>query len=365
MIPLQDFRRHLRSFEAEIRRRIDGVISRGHFIMGPELDEFEARFAAYNGSRFCIGTGNGTQAMELALRAGGVGAGDDVVTVANAGMYATCAILCAGANPVFTEARADIMNMAPASLRPLLEAGAKAVVATHLYGQACDIAEIAELCREHGALLVEDCAEAHGAQVGERKVGNFGAAGCFSFYPTKNLGACGDAGAITTNDPEFAARLKSLRQYGWESKYHAASTGGMNSRMDEMQAAALNTKLDKLDALNDRRREIISHYNSRLSGLAPRLPFTTDDSFVVHHYVLRSSVRGEVINGLRAEGVATDIHFPVPDHRQPALAERFRAVSLPVSEECCRTVFTVPSFPEMTDGEVETVAGALGRAYRP
>ncbi|MFM8809816.1 MAG: DegT/DnrJ/EryC1/StrS family aminotransferase [Chthoniobacterales bacterium] len=365
MIPLQDFQRHVAAFEPQVGERLAQVVSRGWFLNGPELEEFEARFASYTGTACCVGVGNGTQAMEVALRTLGVGPGDEVVTVANAGMYATCAILLVGATPVFAEIREDTMNMDPESLRRLLERRPKAVIATHLYGQLCDIEEIASLCREKGIALIEDCAEAHGAASATGKAGSFGLAGCFSFYPTKNLGAFGDAGAITTNDAGFAAKLRSTRQYGWSQKYRADTAGGTNSRMDEVQAAVLNVKLDRLDAMNARRRHIAEYYNKALDGNCALLPFTANGNFIVHHYVLRSTQRDGVREALRAAGIGTEIHFPVPDHKQDALKGRFAGVSLPVTEAVCDTVFTVPSFAEMTDAEIEQTARALRDCYRP
>jgi len=364
-IPLQSFSRHVAEFREAVDARFAALQDRAHFILGPEADEFERRFARYTGTAHCVAVANGTQAMEVTLRALGIGAGDKVVTVANAGMYASCAILAVGAVPLFAEIREDTMNLDIDSLARLLPQQPKAVIATHLYGQICDIDKIADLCRQAKIPLIEDCAEAHGAAVAGKKGGSFGTAGCFSFYPTKNLGAYGDAGAVTTNDAEIARKLKAVRQYGWSRKYFAETPGGTNSRMDEVQAAVLNAKLDRLDEMNERRRHIIARYNAVLAGKAAHLPFTTDNNFIVHHYVLRSRARDEVMQALEARGITTDIHFPVPDHRQPALVSRFGGLSLPVTERVCREVFTIPSFPEMTDEEVEFVAAALHQEYRP
>jgi dTDP-4-amino-4,6-dideoxygalactose transaminase len=365
MIPLQDFKRHVQAFEPQISERLSKVVSRGWFLNGPELEEFETRFASYIGTAHCAGVGNGTQAMEVVLRTLEVGPGDEVVTVANAGMYATCAILLAGAKPVFAEIREDTMNMDPAALHQLLERRPKAVIATHLYGQMCDIEEIVASCREAGVACIEDCAEAHGASANSRKAGSFGLAGCFSFYPTKNLGAFGDAGAITTGDAAFAAKLRATRQYGWSQKYRAETPGGTNSRMDELQAAVLNVKLDRLDAMNARRRQIAAHYSDMLQGSCPKLPFAANDNYIVHHYVLRSTQRDAVRQGLHGAGVSTEIHFPIPDHKQPAMQGRFAGVSLPATEIACDTVFTVPCFAEMTDAEIEQTGRALRDCYLP
>jgi aminotransferase EvaB len=364
MIPLQNFERHVAEFRDAIDLRLAAVQNRAHFILGPEVEEFEQRFASYIGTKHCIAVANGTQAMELALRALYDQEGD-VVTTANAGMYATCATLSAGFKPVYCDIDATLLTMDPESLKSSLTADTRAVIVTHLYGQVAALDRIAAVCRQAGIALIEDCAEAHGASFAGRKVGAFGLAGCFSFYPTKNLGAYGDGGAVTTDSDEFAARVRSLRQYGWSRKYHAELPRGTNSRMDEMQAAVLNTKLSRLDQMNERRRRIAMHYNTVLKGKAETLPFTANKDFIVHHYVLLSADRGGVMNRLRRSGVGTDIHFPVPDYWQPPLRARCIGVSLPQTEKVCSQVFTVPSFPEMTDAEVELVSDALRRDYRP
>lgn len=363
-IPLQDFARHVAEFRDAVDARLAAVQDRAHFVLGPEVGEFEKRFAAYLGVRHCVSVANGTQAMELALRALQKHEGE-VVTTANAGMYATCAILAAGLTPIFAEIDPLLLTPDPESVRRAITPRTRAVIVTHLYGQVADMERLEEICRLADVPLIEDCAEAHGAAFGGRKVGGFGRAGCFSFYPTKNLGAYGDGGAITTNDDEFATRLRSLRQYGWSTKYHADLPRGTNSRMDEMQAAVLNAKLARLDDMNGRRRRIILRYNEVLSGKSAWLPFTVNDNFIVHHYVLRSQVRGRVMARLAEAGISSDIHFPVPDYRQKGLVRQFPGVSLPLTEDACDSVFTVPSFPEMTDAEIEYVALALRDSYQP
>ena len=363
-IPLQSFARHVAEFRGPVDERLKAVQDRAHFILGPEVEEFERRFAAYIGTRHCLTVANGTQAMELVLR-GLDSEGAEVITTANAGMYATCAILAAGLKPVYCEIDPVLMTPDPDSLRRTITPRTKAVIATHLYGQAADMRAITEICRAAGVELFEDCAEAHGAKIGRQKVGAFGRAGCFSFYPTKNLGAYGDGGAITTDDDEFAARLRSLRQYGWSRKYRANTPHGTNSRMDEMQAAVLNAKLDRLDEMNERRCRIVSRYNAALAGKVPHLPFTANDHFIVHHYVLRSAGRDEIMRQLGHRGIAADIHFPVPDYRQAALAGRLGAFHLPETDRACDEVFTIPSFPEMTEEEIETVSCAIAEVYRP
>lgn len=363
-IPLQDFSRHVASFKDAVAARLHTVHTRANFILGPEVTEFEKRFAKYLGVPHVVGVANGTQAIELALRALDC-CGGEVITVANAGMYATCAILNAKLHPVYCEIDSELMTMNPQALRKAITSRTRAIIATHLYGQAADMGSIATICNEAGIPLIEDCAESHGARWEGRMTGSFGIAGCFSFYPTKNLGAYGDAGAVVSHNDDFAQRLRSLRQYGWANKYYVNMPGGTNSRMDEMQAAVLNVKLDHLDSMNKRRRQIASIYHEALSSVVPRLPFSRNDNFIVHHYVLRSTKRKEVIQQLAHRGVASDVHFPVPDYQQRVLKEHFKNVHLSLTEECCRTVFTIPSFPEMEDDEVSFVAKALQEAYQP
>lgn len=364
IIALQNFARHVAEFRLETDRRLAAVQDRAHFILGPEVAEFERRFGAYIGVRYCLAVGNGTQAMEIALRTLPCDGGE-VITAANAGMYATCAILSAGFIPAYCDIDPVLMTIDPESLRRAITERTRAVIVTHLYGQMADMDQIVKICRKAEVLLLEDCAEAHGAMAGTRKAGAFGDAGCFSFYPTKNLGAYGDGGAITTNDEARFSRMCSLRQYGWSRKYHADVSGGINSRLDEMQAAVLNVKLDRLDAMNSRRRAIAEYYNERLSDRGLFLPFVSNDHFIVHHYVLRSTCRERIMRALTERGIGSEIHFPIPDHRQVALGKQFSSLSLPNTENACNEVFTVPSFTEMSDAEVEFVASALAELYMP
>lgn len=363
-IPMQSLARHVAQSRAAVNERLAAVLDRAHFILGPEVKEFERRFAEYIGTKYCIAVANGTQAMELALRALESNEGE-VLTTANAGMYSSCAILSAGFTPIYAEIDPVLMTPEPESVALAITPQTRALMVTHLYGQMADMRHLSEIAHASGLPLIEDCAEAHGAIYDGKKAGSFGLAGCFSFYPTKNLGAYGDGGAITTNDEAYAARLRSLRQYGWTQKYHADMPHGANSRMDEMQAGILNAKLDHLDRMNARRRNIAEHYNGVLTGKAEQLPFTTNNNFIVHHYVLRSSNRREVMDLLGEEGIATDVHFPVPDYRQKALAARYDSIRLPATERACEEVFTIPSFPELTDSEVSFVAASLAKHYRP
>jgi dTDP-4-amino-4,6-dideoxygalactose transaminase len=338
---INDIRRQNESIRTEIERAIARVLEAGWDILGPEVQHFETEFASYCGVADCVATGNGTDALELALRALGIAPRDSVATVANAGMYATTAILAVGANPVYVDVDPATMLITADGLRAAGKVNA--AIVTHLYGQMADMPGLLAC----GIPIVEDCAQAHGAVLDGRAAGTWGSAGCFSFYPTKNLGALGDGGAVVTNSSAIAGRLRSLRQYGWTSKYVSDVAGGRNSRMDAIQAAILRSKLPHLDRWNKRRRAIARQYDSAFGFARPSGP-----SFVAHLYVVRSRRREEIRTRLKARGIATEVHYPIPDHRQGSVTS---AARLPVTDQLCSEVLTLPLFPEMTEAEVERV----------
>jgi len=361
MIALNDLARHNAPLRAELDAAIARVHDRGRYILGPEVEAFEHEFAAFCGSAECIAVGNGTDALELALRALAIGPGDEVATTANAGMYATTAIRAAGATPCYVEIDASTLLMDPSALVAGLTPRTHAVIVTHLYGRLADMGTLADTARQRGIALIEDCAQAHGAQRGTRKAGTVGTLGCFSFYPTKNLGALGDAGAVVTADRELAAKLRALRTYGWGAKYHCTMAGGMNSRMDELQAAVLRVKLPRLDAWNGRRREIAGRYARSIAHHAIALPAGAEDGAdVAHLYVVRTQHRESLRAHLAAAGVATDVHYPVPDHLQPG-ARATPEPGLPRTERACAEVLSLPCYPELTDAEIDAVAAACNR----
>jgi dTDP-4-amino-4,6-dideoxygalactose transaminase len=357
-IPVQDLKRHVAPLKEELCAACNEVVESGWFVVGRQVAEFEAEFSRYLQAPHCVTVANGTDALELALRAVGVKAGDNVVMAANAGMYSSVAALAVGARPVYAEIELERLSIDPARVRELLPR-ARAVVLTHLYGLAGHVREIAELCAAANVPLIEDCAECHGAKVEGRALGTWGDIGCFSFYPTKNLGALGDGGACVTRNPDFAANLKRLRQYGWESRYHAVEPGGRNSRLDEMQAAVLRRKLPHLERWNERRRTIARRYNEAFAGLPIITPLIEDESYVGHLYVVRTSRRDEFRVGLKQAGVSTDVHFPTPDFDQPALAGMIGTIELPLTRKACAEVVSLPCFPEMTDAEVQHVISAV------
>jgi aminotransferase EvaB len=355
---INDLSRHNGPLLPEIEQALQALMRSGWYILGSQVAAFEASFAAFCGCTHAVGVGNGTDALELALRVVGVGPGDQVATVANAGGYGTTAILAAGAEPLYVDVTRESMSMDVAHLKSRITSRTKAIVATHLYGRMVDMPGL--LAVAGGIPVIEDCAQAHGARMKERAAGSWGQLGCFSFYPTKNLGALGDAGAVTTNDAGLAERLRMLRQYGWQRKYDSTVAGGRNSRLDEMQAAVLSVKLPRLEGWNDRRREIARLYSERLRDAAVKAPAPPDASDVAHLYVIRAKRRDELRAALAGQGIVADVHYPIPDHRQSAYGgAAWTACDLPVTEECCDAILTLPCFPEMRDEEVAWVAGAI------
>ena len=356
MIKINDLSARLHRYSIPLQNATAEVISSGWLVLGPQVKKFEQAFSDYLGVNHCVGVGNGTDAIELALRAVGVSHSDHVATVANAGMYTTTAASAIGAEPLYMDVEIDSKNATLDEVARAIDCGVKAVVVTHLYGLAIsDIEAIADLCRRKKIPLIEDCAQAHGAKLAGRRVGTFGDVASFSFYPTKNLGALGDGGAVVTSNEEFAARVKLLRQYGWSSKYSVSAAGGRNSRLDEIQAAVLSVFLPDLDDANTRRRSIARQYNQSIRHPEVRLPTAFGEEYVAHLYVVRTRKRADFRKHLGNHGVASEIHYPVPDHRQPVFKGRFDTQVLRNTEQLADEIVTLPLYPEMTDQDVARV----------
>jgi dTDP-4-amino-4,6-dideoxygalactose transaminase len=359
-IPLNDLKRAYQEQAAELDEAALRVLRSGWYVHGPEHTAFEQEFAAYVGVAHCVGVGNGTDALELALRAVTAGRAGAVVTAANAGAYCTTAARRVGLGVRYADVDPATLCLTADTVRPLLAGGdVAAVVVTHLYGRLADVEALAALCADHGVPLVEDCAQAVGAQRGGRRAGSFGAVASFSFYPTKNLGALGDGGAVLTDDPELAATLARLRQYGWSGKYTVGQDGGRNSRLDELQAAVLRVRLPRVDGWSKRRRDIVRAYADAAAGTRFTVLPADGEDHVGHLAVGRTADRDGVRAALTAAGVATDVHYPIPDHRQPALAAEYASVVLPVTEAAAGEILSVPCFPQLTDAEVDGVCRAL------
>jgi dTDP-4-amino-4,6-dideoxygalactose transaminase len=339
------------------------VVDSGWYVLGPEVLAFERDLARAVGTSHAVGLANGTDALQLALASVGVEAGDEVVTVANAGGYSTAAIHAIGAFPVYVDVADDDLLISPQAVEDALTARTRAVVVTHLYGRLAPVEAVLAVCRPLRVAVVEDCAQAIGAVSRGRAAGSFGDAGTFSFYPTKNLGALGDAGAVVTSREGVSERVRHLRQYGWSAKYRVSLAGGRNSRLDELQAAVLRVRLPHLEAANERRRAILTAYVKAAASAGIQLVGgLADDATVAHLAVLRCAQRQASADALRELGIATDVHYPVPDHWQSTHGGA--APSLPVTERACGEVLTVPCFPELTDLEVERVCVAIETRVR-
>lgn len=349
------------------REAIDAAIARvmhsGWYILGDEVKAFEQAFAELHGAQWGVGVANGTDAIELALRACGVGAGDYVVTVSHTAVATVSAIARLGARPLFADIDPERYTMDPQSLRELLhvsrELSIKAVVVVHLYGQPADMPEILALAQAHECAVIEDCAQAHGACLAGRGVGTWGDLGCFSFYPTKNLGAFGDGGIIVGTNPELEQELRSLREYGWHTRYISDGVG-FNSRLDELQAAILLAKLASLGQDNARRQSIAQRYDQALSGIVHTPLRYPSLSHVYHQYVIRADGRDRLRALLQEAGIGTLVHYPLPVHKQPAFTDpEYRPVSLSNTEAVCERILSLPIYPELSDADVEAVIAAL------
>jgi dTDP-4-amino-4,6-dideoxygalactose transaminase len=358
-----------RALQTEIDAAVARVLQSGWYILGQEVRAFEAEFAAWLGATAAVGCGNGTDALALALRALGVGPGVGVVTVSHTAVATVAAIEMVGATPVLIDIEPHHYTMDPAELAEVLAhppAGlppVRAVIPVHLYGQPAALPLIVEACSLHGVAVIEDCAQAHGATIAGRRVGTFTEAATFSFYPTKNLGALGDGGMVTTQDARLGADVAALRQYGWRTHYISDAIG-LNSRLDELQAAILRVKLAHLDAQNARRRAIAEQYDAALAGVSLLPPARREGTgHAFHLYVLRAAERDAVQARLREAGIGTGIHYPSPVHLQPAYRERVALgpAGCRATEAVARQVLSLPMYPELTDAQVNRVCEALRR----
>jgi dTDP-4-amino-4,6-dideoxygalactose transaminase len=360
-VPFLDLRAHHAPLRAQFLAAIAEVVDSGAFAGGPFVARFEKEFAAYCGTREAIGVGNGTDALWLALLALGIGPGDEVITVPMTFMATTEAISYCGARPVFVDIDSRTYTMDPKLLEPAITPETKAIVPVHLLGQCADMDPILEIAKRHNIPVVEDACQAHGASYKGRRAGNLGVAGCFSFYPGKNLGAFGEAGAITTNDSDLATRIRMYRDHGQARKYHH-DVVGWNARMDGIQAAVLSVKLAHLDRNNAGRRAHASQYHLLLDK-HPRIrtPFrSTNGQHVYHVYAIRVPDRDRILTALQEQGMGCGIHYPIPIHLQRAYASlNLGPGAFPVSERCAKEFLSLPMFPELTEPQVAAVAEAL------
>jgi dTDP-4-amino-4,6-dideoxygalactose transaminase len=366
-IPLLDLTRQYQPLREPIQAALSRVIESQRFILGAEVERFEQRFAAYCGAHYAIGCASGTDALELALTAADIGPGDEVLTVPFTFFATAGAIMSAGARPVFVDVEPDSFNLDTRELEHALAThpSIKAILPVHLYGSCADMGPILECALARGIPVIEDAAQAVGAEWRGQRAGSIGTVGCFSFFPTKNLGGFGDGGMLTTNDEELARKLKALRIHGSFEKY-IHEWPGMNSRLDALQAAVLDVKLDHLDAWSRARQRNADLYREALAGvvtLPVQQPHQT--SHVYNQFVIRCARRDELRKFLAESGVTTEIYYPLPLHLQPALAAcGYKAGDFPVSEQLSKEVLALPIFAELTEEEIATVAGLIREFYR-
>ena len=352
--------------KCEIDEAIQRVLDSGWYILGAEVDAFESEFAEYLGVKHGIGVASGTDALELALRACDICAGDVIFTVAHTAVATVAAIESVGAIPVLLDIEPETLTLDPQALERAISSEwgskAKAVIPVHLYGHPAAMRDIKEIAEQAGLFVVEDCAQAHGAELFGRKAGAWGDIAAFSFYPTKNLGALGDGGMVVTNNTEFAHRVRQLRQYGWQNKKFSVIPG-FNSRLDEIQAAILRVNLNKLDSMNERRRSIANQYNAAFTSTGIRLPFCNSDAkHVFHQYVIRYSRRDEFRAFLREHNIQTLIHYAKAVHHQPAYAGRVQVCgALKNTEAAVQEIVSLPLYPELKDEEVERVTEIVAK----
>ncbi len=356
-IDLAILNRQFELYQAEYEQAALRALRSGWYVLGREVEAFEDEFADYIGARFCVGVNSGLDALTLSLRALKIGAGDEVIVPANTYIATVLAITANGATPVFVEPD-EFYNLDASKLATALTNRTRAIMVVHLYGQAADMENIARFARENNLRLVEDCAQSHGARFNGKMTGTFGDAGCFSFYPTKNLGAFGDSGAIVTDDAELAETLRKLRNYGSKVKYHN-ELEGVNSRLDEMQAALLRVKLSHLDVLNDERKRIADRFFAAIKNPALSLPqIRTGAEHVFHQFVIRTAKRDDFKTYLERNGIKTVIHYPIPPHLSECYWRLgFKRGDFPLTERYADEVLSLPMFNGMTDAEIDFVTG--------
>ncbi len=350
-IIFNDFKKVYNQNEKAIDKAIKRVCKSGRFILGEEVKQFEERFASYMGSKYAIGVGNGLEALQISLMALGIGEGDEVITTAHSAVATALSIRAVGATPIFADID-EFYHINPKSVEQCITPKTKAIIPVHLYGQPCNLSELSKLAVKHKLVIIEDCAQAHGAEYNGKKVGTFGKMGCFSFYPTKNLGAFGDGGAIITDDAFLAEKCRMARNYGQKNRYEH-EVYGINSRLDELQAAILSTLLPFLDRNNKKRISIAKIYRRELSGVNQIILPTERPSIkhVYHLFVIETEKRNELQKFLEKNGIDALIHYPFPIHKQKCFSD-WKNVSLPITEKKVSQILSLPIHPYLTEKEV-------------
>ncbi len=343
------------SYKEEIDVVLSRVLNSGRYILGKEVDAFEEEFSRYISVAHGIGVGSGTEALHLALSACGIGRGDEVITVAHTAVATVAAIELAGATPVLVDIDSDFYTIDPEKIESAITSHTKAIIPVHIYGHPADMDPILKIARKNRLYVIEDCAQAHGAMYKGNRVGSIGDIGCFSFYPTKNLGALGDGGMVVTSNKELSKRAYLLREYGWTERY-VSHFSGWNTRLDEIQAAILRVKLKHLDEDNSKRMRIAEMYNKDLGVSNIVLSKQRKNSTHVYHlYVIRSSKRNELLTFLREKGIGASIHYPVPVHLQPAYKSLYGCEELPETEKIAKEIVSLPIYPELSESDVQMI----------
>jgi dTDP-4-amino-4,6-dideoxygalactose transaminase len=362
MIPGFELKTQYQKIRSEVEEAVLRVLSSTHYILGPEVEAFEAEFAAWHGARHAIGVGSGTEALHLALRAFDIGPGDEVICPPFTYMATAGAIAQTGARPVFADVELDTYGLDPARVAEAVTPRTRAMVVVHLFGHPAPMGPLLDIARRHNLVVIEDCAQATGAQVGDDKVGTLGDVGCFSFYPTKNLGGVGDGGMLLARDPEVARKLRMLRAHGQGGQKYYHEILGTNSRLDEIQAAVLRVKLRHLDEWNALRREAARSYGQKLAGKGLALPVEAPGCrHVYHQYTVRCPHRALLIEHLRQQGVGCTVYYPLSLHLQPLFAHLGgKRGDFPRSEEAQDQVLSLPMYPELTEEQIDQVAAAVG-----
>ncbi|MBI1937710.1 MAG: DegT/DnrJ/EryC1/StrS family aminotransferase [Ignavibacteriales bacterium] len=346
------------SYKEEIDCAINNVLENGRYILGEEVSLFENEFAGYIGAKYGIGVANGTEALRIALIATGIGEGDEVITVSHTAVATVSAIEQTGAVPVFVDIDSKYYTIDPSKILKVVSNRTKAIIPVHLYGQPADMEPILEIAKRYSLKVIEDSAQAHGALYKNRRTGSMGDAGCFSFYPTKNLGAIGDGGMVVTNDEELANKVRLLREYGWKERY-VSHYSGWNTRLDEIQAAILRVKLKYLDSDNKKRVRTAKLYNTILCNNGIIIPAQRKDSQHVYHlYVIRTQNRERLIQHLKSNGVQAAVHYPLPVHLQPAY-KKFANDYLKATERVANEILSLPIYPELSREEIELVVNTI------
>ena len=359
-VPFVSFLPMEKELESDLREAFNRVFTRSWYIEGQEDAAFEKAFSAFCGTKYCIGVGNGLDALMLILKALDIGEGDEVIVPSNTYIATALAVTYVGAKPVFVEPEKETFNIDPARIESAVTSHTKAIMPVHLYGRACDMDPIMSIAAKHSLRVIEDCAQAHGATYKGRKVGTFGDAAGFSFYPGKNLGALGDAGAVVTDNEDIAVKVRALGNYGSDYKYHHIYKGN-NSRLDELQAAFLSAKLPHLERMNEARRQIANRYLSEIKNPAVILPLVSENYVPVWHiFGIRCNRRDDLEKHLAGRGITTNKHYPIPMHLQECYRDLgFSKGDFPIAEEISSTELSLPMFYGMTDDEVQAVINAV------